>query len=176
MNILIVQLRAAKLVVISIHQRISSQSIPLHNEMAYSLSWPIIWFFCVKVAQEERHRLPTVGKSLNASTQRLKAIHSKEDHVCPYGEGLDLQWENVFQTSNKSEVETYCRNAGIEFEWRAQIISEPVCQAVATHPKTSETVWFNQAHLFHVSSLHPKVRESLLSMIKESDLPQRLLR
>jgi len=60
------------------------------------------------------------------------------------------QWENVFQTSNKSEVETYCRNAGIEFEWRAQIISEPVKSvAVATHPKTSETVWFNQAHLFH---------------------------
>jgi len=44
--------------------------------------------------------------------------------------------------------------------------------SVATHPKTSETVWFNQAHLFHVSSLHPKVRESLLSMIKESDLPR----
>ena len=38
-----------------------------------------------------------------------------------------------------------------------------LCQAVATHPRTGEQVWFNQAHLFHVSSLDPEVRESLLA-------------
>lgn len=33
-------------------------------------------------------------------------------------------------------------------------------------------VWFNQAHLFHISSLKPEVRESLLSMIHEEELPR----
>jgi hypothetical protein len=33
-------------------------------------------------------------------------------------------------------------------------------------------VWFNQAHLFHVSSLNPEVRQSLLSTFKEDDLPR----
>jgi len=92
-------------------------------------------------------------------------------YVRNYGEGLDLQWENVFQTSNKSEVETYCRNAGIEFEWRAQIISEPV-KSVKLSPLIRKPVrrcGLTKLICF-MSSLHPKVRESLLSMIKESDL------
>jgi Taurine catabolism dioxygenase TauD, TfdA family len=33
-------------------------------------------------------------------------------------------------------------------------------------------VWFNQAHLFHVSSLKPEVRESVSSAFKEEDLPR----
>jgi alpha-ketoglutarate-dependent taurine dioxygenase len=44
--------------------------------------------------------------------------------------------------------------------------------AVAIHPVTGEKVWFNQAHLFHVSSLRPEVRESLLSVCGEDDLPR----
>jgi hypothetical protein len=49
--------------------------------------------------------------------------------------------------------------AGIEFEWEEgdRLKTRQVCQAVATHPKTGEQVWFNQAHLFHVSSLEPEV-------------------
>jgi hypothetical protein len=47
-----------------------------------------------------------------------------------------------------------------------------VCQAVAVHPLTRETVWFNQAHLFHVSNLEPAVRETLLSVVNEEDLPR----
>lgn len=155
----------------------ADQSIPLHNEMAYSLSWPMkICFFCVKVAQGGETPIADSRKVFERIDPKIKEqfIQKKIMYVRNYGEGLDLQWENVFQTSNKSEVETYCRNAGIEFEWRGanHLRTRQVCQAVATHPKTSETVWFNQAHLFHVSSLHLKIRESLLSMIKESDLPR----
>ncbi len=47
-----------------------------------------------------------------------------------------------------------------------------MCQAVATHPKTNAEVWFNQAHLFHISSLEPDVRQSLLSAFREEDLPR----
>jgi hypothetical protein len=37
---------------------------------------------------------------------------------------------------------------------------------------TGDNVWFNQAHLFHVSSLAPEVRESLLSTCSEEQLPR----
>jgi hypothetical protein len=33
-------------------------------------------------------------------------------------------------------------------------------------------VWFNQAHLFHISSLNPEVRQTLLSTFKKEDLPR----
>ena len=33
-------------------------------------------------------------------------------------------------------------------------------------------MWFNQAHLFHVSNLPVEVRESLLEIVDEEDLPR----
>ena len=95
-------------------------------------------------------------------------------YVRNYGHGIDLAWQDVFQTESKQVVEEFCRNAGLEFEWADsnRLRTRQLCQAVATHPSTGETVWFNQAHLFHVSSLPPEVREALLSDSDEKDLPR----
>lgn len=156
----------------------AEQFIPLHNEMAYSLNWPMkIWFSCVKTASQGGETPIADSRKVFARLDpkiKEKFIQKQVMYVRNYGEGLDLQWENVFQTTNKSEVEAYCRQAGIELEWRDgnRLRTRQVCQAVATHPKTGETVWFNQAHLFHVSSLKSEVRESLLSMLAEEDLPR----
>lgn len=157
----------------------ANQSIPLHNEMAYSLSWPMkIWFCCLKSAQQGGET-PIVDsrKVFQRIDSKIKDkfMQKKVMYVRNYSDNLDLSWENVFQTKNKLEVENYCRSAGIEFEWKdggKHLRTRQVCQAVATHPKTGETVWFNQAHLFHVSSLNPEVRQTLLSTIKEEDLPR----
>ncbi len=154
------------------------QSIPLHNEMAYSLNWPMkIWFFCLKAAEQGGETpIADSRKVFQRIDPKIKEqfIEKKILYVRNYGEGLDLQWENVFQTTEKLEVEAYCRHAGIDFEWKDEnrLSTRQVCQAVATHPKTGDDVWFNQAHLFHVSSLKPEVRESLLSMFREEDLPR----
>jgi alpha-ketoglutarate-dependent taurine dioxygenase len=154
------------------------QSIPLHNEMAYSLNWPMkIWFFCVKTAERGGETpLADSRKVFQRIDPKIKEqfIEKKILYVRNYGEGLDLQWENVFQTTDKLEVEAYCRQSSIDFEWKDgnRLSTRQVCQAVATHPKTGDDVWFNQAHLFHVSSLKPEVRESLLSMFREEDLPR----
>jgi hypothetical protein len=37
---------------------------------------------------------------------------------------------------------------------------------------TGETVWFNQAHLFHVSNLPPAIREALLEVVDDDRLPR----
>ena len=95
-------------------------------------------------------------------------------YVRNYGDGLDLTWENVFQTTLKSEVEDYCRTTDIQFEWKdgGRLKTWQVCQAACLHPKAVQMVWFNQAHLFHVSSLKREVRESLVPAFKEDDLPR----
>ena len=87
---------------------------------------------------------------------------------------LDLRWQDVFQTESKAEVESFCRRAGIECEWYAgdSLRTRQRCQAVATHPQTGETVWFNQAHLFHVSSLESSMADSFLEEFREEDLPR----
>ena len=156
----------------------ADQSIPLHNEMAYSRNWPMkIWFFSIQAAEKGGETPLADSRKVFGRIDpkiRERFIQKKVMYVRSYGDGLDLPWQNVFQTTNKAEVEAYCRTTGIEFEWRGgdYLITRQVCQAVATHPRTGEIVWFNQAHLFHVSSLKPEIRESLFSALKEEDLPR----
>jgi alpha-ketoglutarate-dependent taurine dioxygenase len=156
----------------------AEQSIPLHNEMAYSRQWPMkIGFHCVQPAEQGGETpIADSRKVFQAidSIIREKFIQKQVMYVRNYGNGLDLPWQNVFQTTEKLQVEEYCHNQNIEFEWYGQdgLKTRQVCQAVAKHPQTGEMVWFNQAHLFHVSNLNPSVREGLLAGFKEEELPR----
>jgi alpha-ketoglutarate-dependent taurine dioxygenase len=156
----------------------AKQSIPLHNENAYGRDWPMkIGFFSLRCAA-------TGGETPIADSrlvyQRIPAeirerfARKGVMYVRNYGSGLDLSWEEVFQTTSRSEVESYCHSSGMDFEWLEddRLRTRQVCQAVAAHPHTGEMVWFNQAQLFHVSRLQPEIREALLSIFKEEDLPR----
>ncbi|MET0593767.1 MAG: TauD/TfdA family dioxygenase [Polyangiaceae bacterium] len=154
------------------------QRIPLHNEQSYATTWPMkIWFYCavasasggetpIADSREVYRRIPEKIRSEFAS-RRLSYVRN-------YGTGFDLPWEEVFGTSDPRAVEAYCRVRGIACEWLSDghLRTRQVCQAVAAHPTTREMVWFNQAHLFHVSALEEDVREALLDAIDEADLPR----
>mgnify|MGYP002814306354 CR=1 FL=1 len=136
-----------------------------------------IWFLCTRSATEggetpiadSRSVFNRIDPKIRERFTQKKIMYTRN-----YGHGLDLPWQSVFQTESKSEVEVYCRGAGIEVAWMdgEHLRTRQVCQAVAKHPKTGDMVWFNQAHLFHVSNLRPEVRESLLSLVREEDLPR----
>jgi len=156
----------------------ADQSIPPHNEMAYSRSWPMkIWFFCAKAAERG-------GETPIADSRRvhqgidpgIRAAFRDQGvmYVRNYGGGIDLPWQTVFQTEDRAEVEAFCRQAGIDLEWLdgGRLRTRQVCQGVAQHPRTGDPVWFNQAHLFHVSALAPEVRASLLKAFREDELPR----
>lgn len=156
----------------------ANQPIALHNELSYSNEWPMkIWFFCMESAKK-RGETPiadsrVIFKRIKPEI-RSRFMQKKVMYVRNYGYGLDLTWQQAFQTERRSEVEIYCRSAGIEFEWieKDRLRTHQTCQAAAKHPETGEMVWFNQAHLFHVSNLKPEIRESLLSLFKEESLPR----
>ncbi|MBP6952783.1 MAG: TauD/TfdA family dioxygenase, partial [Alphaproteobacteria bacterium] len=92
-----------------------------------------------------------------------------------YTKGIDLSWQEVFQTEEKDDVERYCKDHDIEFEWKhgvSELTTRQTCQATLTHPETRESVWFNQAHLFHISSLEEDSRLSLIKELGEENLPR----
>jgi alpha-ketoglutarate-dependent taurine dioxygenase len=95
-------------------------------------------------------------------------------YVRNYRQGIDLPWQTVFQSSNRLEVEEYCRREHIKAEWgiRDSLKTRQVCHAIATHPKSGEKVWFNQAHLFHASNLELEARLQLLAEFGEDGLPR----
>ena len=154
------------------------QTIPLHNEQAYTRHWPMkIWFYC-ELPSETGGETPIADS--RAIHRRLPAglvdrfTAKGLMYVRNFGNGLDLPWQRVFNTEDRHEVERYCRQQGIAWEWKAdgQLRTREVCQAVARHPRSGAAVWFHQAHLFHVSALEEAVRESLLDAVGEQDLPR----
>jgi amino acid adenylation domain-containing protein len=154
------------------------QAILFHNESSHMHCWPQkIWFFCVQPAQQGGET-PIVDcrKILKLlDTQLRERLEQKQlMYVRNYTDGLDVSWQDFFHTSDKATVEKYCRQARIEFEWLPGngLRTRKVRPAITKHPKTGEKVFFNQLQLHHVSCLEPAVRESLLSMFGEENLPR----
>ena len=86
-----------------------------------------------------------------------------------------MSWNDAFQTNNPLEVEQYCRHAGIQYEWSAgkkHLRTRQIRPAVVRHPVTDVPLWFNQAHLFHVSSLPTVIRYPLLDTFETEALPR----
>ena len=84
-------------------------------------------------------------------------------YVRHHGLGIDLPWQEVFQTQDPREVEAYCRAQGVGFEWLADTTLRTWQDrpASVSLPETEERVWFNQAHLFHPSGLPVAVQQGL---------------
>jgi len=155
----------------------ADQWIPHHHEMSYSHHWPQhIWFYC-EVPPAEGGRTPIAGeRSFFPALDRAIVRRFTERGVMymrNYGAGLDLSWQDAFQTTDPAEVEAYCRESNAAFEWTPTgLRTRQVRQAVATHPLTGEVVWFNHAHLFHDSNLAPEIREVLLAAFGSEGLPR----
>jgi alpha-ketoglutarate-dependent taurine dioxygenase len=156
----------------------ADQYIPLHHEMSYSHNWPEkIFFHCVEPAQQ-RGRTPVADDRkifrLLHPLIKERFMDKKLMYVRNYGEGVDMSWQDAFQTDDKTVVEQYCREARMEVEWREgdRLRTRAIRQVVVAHPRTGETVWFNHAHMFHLSNLEPAVRETLLSEFREDELPR----
>ncbi len=154
------------------------QSIPLHNENSYSRSWPMKLWFCSLQVAEQGGQTPIADsrKIYRAISPEVRGCFVRKGlmYVRNYGTGLDLPWQEVFQSSSRLVVEDYCRKADMEFEWIGddQFRTRQRCQVVECHPRTGEMVWFNQAHLFHVSRLPAEVRDWLLTAFGEDNLPR----
>ena len=156
----------------------ADQSIPMHNEMSYTRSWPMkLWFHCVVPAATGGETpfadSALVFQRLSESTQRAFAEKGVM-YVRNFGGGVDLSWQDVFQTTDRAAVEKFCRESGIEYEWRSddRLRTRQRCQGVARHPVTGEMIFMNQAHLFNVHSLIPAVRDAMLSSFGKADLPR----
>ena len=153
------------------------QVIPQHNENSYSNRWAMRLGFLCTIPAETGGATP-ICDSRKIYQQIPDAIRERfEKHgvmyVRNYSE-IDIPWQEVFQSADKADVESFCRANDLEFEWLDDnhLRTRQINQASATHPVTGDTVWFNQAHLFHVTNLDPEVQQSLLTVMKEEHLPR----
>lgn len=154
------------------------REIPQHNENSYSLAWPKkIIFHCVvepKVQGETPIANSAIVYQLINPAIRKEFEKKRILYVRNYKDGLDLSWKEVFQTESKEDVQKYCQQNQIDYEWIAEghLRTKQICQASITHPITKETLWFNQAHLFHESANDDETRQYLLANYEPDELPR----
>jgi len=150
-----------------------------HNENSYASTWPRKIFFYCHLPAESGGETPLadsreVYRRLSKETREL-LTRKQVMYVRNYGLGIDLSWQDAYQTSDPAEVESYCRTASISWEWMnggSRLRTRQVRPAVAKHPVTGEWLWFNQAHLFHTSGLDKTTQQALHATYAEEDLPR----
>ncbi|WP_040701087.1 TauD/TfdA family dioxygenase [Nocardia vinacea] len=154
----------------------ADQRIPLHNENSYADTWPtVLFFFCEAPAQ---HGGATPVADSRAVFDRIDAdIRTRfADGIVytrTYRDDLGLGWQEAFQTDSRSEVEEYCARHGQRCEWDGPVLRTRFHRpSWRTEASSGSTVWFNQAHLFHLSALDEEIREALLLSYPDGDLPR----
>jgi alpha-ketoglutarate-dependent taurine dioxygenase len=154
-----------------------SQIIPQHNESSYSNRWAMrIGFMCTIPAAEggatpicdSRRVYQQIPPEVRRRFERYGVMYVRN-----YSQ-IDIPWTEVFQTDDKADVEHFCHVNQLELEWLSDshLRTRQVNQASAVHPVTAENVWFNQAHLFHISNLDAQSQQALMIGMKEEELPR----
>ncbi|MDT0343965.1 TauD/TfdA family dioxygenase [Streptomyces litchfieldiae] len=157
----------------------AEKTIALHNESSYTDVWPEKIFFYSAVVAAVGGETPVadsrgVHRRIDAAV-REKFERTGVRYVRNFTAGIDLSWPEVFQTDDRSRVEEFCAAHGIDVTWRAgrtELTTTQVCQATVAHPTTGERVWFNQAHLFHLSALAEREQRALIDTLGEENVPR----
>jgi alpha-ketoglutarate-dependent taurine dioxygenase len=155
-----------------------AQEVTLHCENAYQRQWPRRLAFCCLTPAATGGETPVAD--LRAVTAAIGAelvdrfAERGVRYVRHYRPHVDLSWQDVFQTTSRAELAEFCAANDIEHEWLDEqtLRTAQVSQGVATHPDTGERVFFNQAHLFHVSNLPPEPAAALVSLFGAGRLPR----
>ena len=153
------------------------QEIFPHNENSYRSSWPrTLYFYCVEppdtLGATPLSDIRRVHSSLDPAVReefgrrRWMVVHN-------YHEALGMSWQYVFDTQDRQAVEEYCRANDITAEWRddGTLRTTAVRDAIHAYPGTGEPVWFNHAAFFHISTLPTDMRQGMLELFTEDELP-----
>lgn len=156
--------------------------ITLHNELSYAHTWPARLYFTCMVAAESGGATPVCdGRGLLANLdpavrERFTTRGVIYHQFLHSGYGLGKSWQETFETSDRTGVDRFLREAQAHRWWTADGDLRVSLQrpGTRTHPVSGEEVWFNQADQWHPSNLPPTEAELLLSVVdSEEDLPHR---
>jgi alpha-ketoglutarate-dependent taurine dioxygenase len=156
----------------------ADQEIFFHNENSYQIAWPkLLGFICREPADSGGETLVADCRSVLAGLDQLILAEFTRHgwaYVRNFYPGLGLPWQEVFGTTDRSAVDQYCRSHQLQPEWigksRLRVFSGRRA-AIATHPVTGQSVWFNHAAFFHYSTLPAEISDTLYGGMPTEDLP-----
>jgi alpha-ketoglutarate-dependent taurine dioxygenase len=155
----------------------ADQVIHFHNTTSFSHQWPRkIWFCCIVPASWRGFTpLAHCGRVLEhmRSDVRDRFLEHGVLYTRNFHPGIGLSWQNTFNTRERGDVDRYCSENGIQYEWIGERLrTAQIRHAAVRHPVTGGLTWFNQAYHFHVTSLPEEVSRTLLDSFPEDQLPR----
>jgi alpha-ketoglutarate-dependent taurine dioxygenase len=89
-----------------------------------------------------------------------------------YTDEIGATLVDAFGTDDRSAIEAYCRNAGIEYAWSPDVLrTRQRRPAIVRHPVTGARCWSNQVAFLNEWTLEPEVREFLVDSYGPDGLP-----
>lgn len=154
------------------------QPITLHNELSYAQAWPERLAFYCHIASPVGGATPVASSAawLNAVRPEVREafaggvtyIQNLHD-----GYGPGKSWMATFETDDKAKVESFLAEGSSEWEWNDNGLRITQTRpSFTTHPVTGELGWFNQSDQWHPAGLPEDIREDMLELVDEDELPQ----
>lgn len=154
----------------------ADQSIALHNEISFSNNYPRFLFFYCEIPASEGGETPVADNRELYRRLPEKMLQKYQQKKLKYimnlhnGYGIGKSWQDVFETSDKTEVDQILKKRGSNFSWNdGNLKISEIVQPVIRHPKTQEWIFFSQAHQWHPSNLDKDTYDSLIEIIPETD-------
>lgn len=140
----------------------------MHHELSYALECPGRMIFCCLNAADEGGATPIADAAavLAALPSDVVARFERDGWqlLRNYSDAMGQSWEGAFGTADRSAVERYCRDNGIDMVWDGpRLRTRRKRPAVFRHPRSGQRLWFNQIAFLSEWTLDPDVREYLVS-------------
>jgi hypothetical protein len=154
----------------------AGEHIALHGENSYSNRWPRYLALRCRTAATDGGatslaRADHVWAALPDEV-RGRFVERGITYLRCFGDDLGLTWQETFQTDDRERVTRECEELSVGARWDAGVLhTSHDAPAWVEHPDHGP-VWFNQAHLFHVSNLGPEVENVLRAQYDPRDLPR----
>lgn len=155
----------------------SDQTIELHNEGTYWKRWPLKLYFYSKITPNSGGETPIADtrKVYQRIPEDIRQTFAEKKIalVRNFNDGFGLTWQEVFQSTDKNEVESYCQENDIQCLWKddGRLRTIQVREAIQHHPQTGEPIWFNHTAFFHWSSLKEPMKSLLIEEYGIDGLP-----
>ncbi|MEQ3550079.1 TauD/TfdA family dioxygenase [Pseudonocardia nematodicida] len=153
------------------------QPMCAHHELSYVLETPATLLFACLHAPDDGGATGLADSARVLDDLPTRLVERFEDQgwmlTRTYGDEIGSSWEQAFGTSDRADVEWYCRANAIEAEWLpgGGLRTHQHRYAVLMHPVTGEKVFFNQVAFLSEWAMDPEVREFLLEMHGPDGLP-----
>ncbi|MFD7029423.1 TauD/TfdA family dioxygenase [Streptomyces sp. NPDC059917] len=153
-----------------------NQPMCMHHELSYALEFPATMAFACLSAPTSggATALADAGRVLEELPADLVERFEREGWLLrrSYTEDIGVPWSEAFGTTDRAEVERYCRANEISFTWHGDDLRTSQRRpAVLRHPADGRRLWFNQIAFLNEWTMAPEVREYLVDVYGPEGLP-----